>query len=103
LHIVEPDILTMVRAEIEAALSHLQRISIVCDIDREAHDKGRRVAAVIVILEQSELSYQGSGNKPWETVPWLKCAIQLLDRTQGMELAPVREHLSAVCDLLSPI
>jgi hypothetical protein len=100
---VEPEILTMVRAEIGAALAYLRRISIACSLDPEAHDKGRRVAAVIVILEQAESSYQESGSKPWETVPWLKCAIQLLDRTQGVELAPAREHMSAVCDLLSPI
>jgi hypothetical protein len=93
----------MVRAELEAALAYLRRISIACGLDPAAHDKGRRVAAVIVILEEAELSYHGSGNKPLETVPWLKCAIQLLDRTKGVELAPVREHLSAVCDLLSPI
>jgi hypothetical protein len=100
---MEPEILVMVRAETEAALAHLRRISIACSRDPEAHDKGRRVAAVIIILEHAEPSYQGSGNKPWETVPWLKCAIQLLDRSPGVELGPVREHMSAVCDLLSPI
>jgi hypothetical protein len=99
---VEPEILTMVRAEISAALAYLRRISIACGLAPETDDKGRRMAAVIVILAHAESSYQGSGNQPWETVPWLKCAIQLLDGTQGMELAPARAHMSAVCDLLSP-
>jgi hypothetical protein len=99
LHTLDPQLVHMVKNETEAALVCLHRVHGVWSLD--ALDiRVKRVGAVIVLIEEVETSYPGHGYSPREVVPWLKCSAQLLARTQGRELNPAREHVSAACDLL---
>jgi len=93
--------MAMARAENTAAIAHMRRIYAASTLDPGANIIAPRLAAVIVILEDAAQSYQGPGGNPLETLPGLKCAIQILDRTRGVELGPAREHISAAYELLS--
>jgi hypothetical protein len=94
LHGLAPEIISMIRGEIEAAIAALNSL--------RPTDDDRRIAAVMVMLEEVQPEFEGHGRKPWRAVPWLDCASQLLQyvgattRTNG-----AREHLSAARDLLA--
>ena len=99
MHTLDPHLVQMVKNETEAALVCLHRVHGVWSLD-PLDSRVKRVAAVIVLIEEVESSYAGHGYTPREVVPWLKCSAHLLARTVGQELYPAKEHVSAACDLL---
>jgi hypothetical protein len=70
--------------------------------DPAVGEDNRRIAAVIVLIEEVHRQTGGAGYKPREMLPFLQCAIYLLGRIGGAELGPAREHASAACELLTP-
>lgn len=94
LHGPAPEIISMIRGEIEAAIVALNGL--------RPTDDERRVTAVMVMLEEVLPEFEDHGHKPWRAAPWLECASRLLQyvgvttRTNG-----AREHLSAARDLLA--
>jgi hypothetical protein len=98
---LEPELLVMISHETAAALICLRRVHDAWQVDDARRDKVKRVSAVITLIEEVERSYDGHVYTPREVVPWLKCSTHLLARTDGHELHPAKEHVSAACDLLS--
>jgi hypothetical protein len=93
LHGLAPEIIAMIRRELEIALAALNGMLLT--------EEARRVTAVVVMLEEVLPEFSGAGRKPWRAVPWLDCASHLL---QGMDAAGTngaREHVSAARDLLA--
>ena len=99
MHTLDPQLVLMLKNETEAALQCLHRIHGVWSLDA-LDGRVKRVGAVIVLIEEVESSYPGHGYTPREVVPWLKCSAHLLAGTEGRELNPAKEHVSAACDLL---
>jgi hypothetical protein len=93
LHGLAPEIISMIRAEIETALAVLK--------DLPPTDDGRRVTAVVVMLEEVLPEFIGRGLKPWRAVPWLDCASHLLQQMGTAATKGVREHVSAARDFLA--
>jgi hypothetical protein len=91
----------MLRVELEAALSYLRLLHAAWLRDGSVGEDNRRIAAVIVLIEEVDRKTAGAGIKPREMLPFLQCAIYFLGRMGGTELGPAREHASAACDLLS--
>ena len=83
----------MIRGELQAARAALDSAPRLED--------GRRVSAVMVLLEEIIPEFDGDGRKPWRAVPWLDCASQLLQQCRGVATNGAREHISAARDLLS--
>ena len=99
LQTLDPHLVHMVKNETEAALVCLHRVHDVWSVDA-LDTRVKRVSAVIVLIEEVESTYPGHGYTAREVVPWLKCSAHLLARTEGRELNPAKEHVSAACDLL---
>jgi hypothetical protein len=90
-HGLAPEIISMIRIELEAALAALKTLP--------PTDDGRRVTAVVVMLEEVLPEFVGQGLKPWRAVPWLDCAGHLLPHISASGAA--REHVAAARDLLA--
>jgi hypothetical protein len=84
----------MIRGELNSALAALFGLRL------SANDE-RRVAAVVVLLEEVLPEFEGHGHKPWRAVPWLDCAGQLLQQIGTAGTGGAREHVSAARDLLA--
>jgi hypothetical protein len=93
LHGLPPNVIEMIRGELQAARVALDNIL--------QGDDSRRIAAVMVLLDEVFPEFEGHGRKPWRAVPWLDCAAQLLQRCSGRTTSGAREHISAARDLLS--
>ena len=93
LHGLPPNVIAMIRGELEAAQKALDHIM--------QDDDSGRIAAVMVLLKEIAPEFEGNGHKPWRAVPWLDCAAQLLQRCSGRTTSGAREHISAARDLLS--
>ena len=95
LHGLPPQIIEMIRGEVTAALICLNRIMM--------NEDSRLIVAVVVLLEEILPEFAAQGRKPWRAIPWLDCAIQLLQRgdTADVNINGAREHVSAARDLLA--
>jgi hypothetical protein len=91
-HGLAPEIILMIRVELVAAVAGLKGLS--------PTDDGRRIIAVMVLLEEVLPEFIGHGRKPWRAVPWLDCASHLLGQMDA-GLRGAREHVSAARDLLA--
>jgi hypothetical protein len=91
-HGLAPEVILMIRVEIGVALTALQGLLTTGD--------ARRISAVIVLLEEVEPEFAGDGRKPWRAVPWLDCALHLLQQIGSPGASAVREHVGAARDLL---
>lgn len=91
-HGLAPEIVSMIRIELEVALEALKGLP--------PTDDGRRATAVVVMLEEVLPEFIGRGLKPWRAVPWLDCASHLLGH-MGTGVRGAREHVSAARDLLA--
>ena len=83
----------MIRVELESALAGIFGLHV-------AAGDERRVAAVVVMLQEVLPEFTGQGRKPWSAIPWLDCAIHLLKRMDSGGIDAVREHVSAARELL---
>jgi hypothetical protein len=92
-HGLAAEIISMIRAELEAALAALKALP--------ATDDGRRVTAVAVLVEEVLPEFIGQGLKPWRAVPWLDCSCHLLQHMTAADTRSAREHVSAARDLLA--
>ena len=99
MHTLDPELIRLLNTETDTALACLHRVHDAWSID-PLDARVRRVSAVIVLLEEVEMSFRGHAYTPREVLPWLKCCAHLLARTDGRELSPAKEHVSAACDLL---
>jgi hypothetical protein len=102
LYSIEPRVLFMIRAELEAALRHLRLLHAAWQRDPSFAEDNRRIAAAIVLIEEVDRQTSVVGYKPREMLPFLQCAIYFMGFIGGAELGPAREHASAACELLSP-
>jgi hypothetical protein len=93
LHGLAPEIISMIRGELEAALADLNGSPVTND--------PRRVTAVMVMLEEVLPEFIGNGRKPWRAVPWLDCAIHLLQHMTPDRIHGVLEHVCVARDLLA--
>jgi hypothetical protein len=82
----------MIRVELVAAVAGLKGLP--------PNDDGRRITAVMVMLEEVLPEFLGHGRKPWRAVPWLDCASHLLGQ-MDTDIRGAREHVSAARDLLA--
>jgi hypothetical protein len=92
-HGLAAEIISMIRAELEAALAALKALP--------PTDDGRRVTAVAVMVEEVLPEFIGQGLKPWRAVSWLDCACHLLQYMTAADIRSAREHVSAARDLLA--
>jgi hypothetical protein len=92
-HGLAAELISMIRAELEAAIAALEALP--------STDDGRRVTAVVVMLEEVRPEFIGQGLKPWRAVPWLDCACHLLKHMTAADTRSAREHVSAARDLLA--
>jgi hypothetical protein len=95
LHGLAPEIVSMIRGEIVAALASLSSLMVIED--------SQRIVAVVVLLDEILPEFDGEGRKPWRAIPWLDCASHLLLNGTAEETRRAREHVSAARDLLQNI
>ena len=93
IHGLTAEIISMIHAELEAAIAALKALP--------PTDDGRRVTAVVVMLEEVVPEFIGQGLKPWRAVPWLDCACHLLQHMTAADVRSAREHVSDARDMLA--
>jgi hypothetical protein len=102
LYSIDPRVLSMIRAELEAALRCLRLLHAAWLRDASSAEDNRRIAAAVVLIEEVDRQAGAVEYKPREMLPFLQCAIYFMGIIGGAELGPAREHASAACELLSP-
>jgi hypothetical protein len=100
-HGIPEGTLRTIRAKLIRAVASLDPIHRDWILHETTRPKARRVAAVLVILGAAITECKPPGRDPWRTAPWMTCAMDILETTDGAELKEARTYLAEVRQLLT--
>jgi hypothetical protein len=93
--------LRTIRAKLVRAVASLDPIYRDWILHETTRPKARRVSAVLIILGDAITACKPPGRHPRRTAPWMTCAIDILETTDGAELNEARTYLAGALRLLT--
>jgi hypothetical protein len=93
--------LRTIRAKLIRAVASLDPIYRDWILHETTRPKAQRAHAVLVILGDAIAECKPPGRDPWRTVPWMTCAIDILETTDSAELNEARTYLAGARQLLA--
>jgi hypothetical protein len=100
-HGIPDGTLRTIRAKLVRAVACLDPIHRDWILHETTRPKARRVHAVLVILGDAITECKPPGRDPRRTAPWMTCAIDILETTDGAELSEARTYLAGARQLLT--
>jgi len=100
-HGIPESTLRTIRAKLVRAVAFLDPVHRDWILHETTRPKARRVNAVLVILGDALTQCKPPGRDPMRTAPWMTCAIDILETTDGAELNEARTYLVGARQLLT--